>query len=124
MTLKDRVPQVQALVDLFIPVVQPQVLFEDGAIVFDAFTITEAEVARRRIGGEIFVPGFELNVLVPYHGAPDEPDFDSLVELEVSTNFDEVVRKMLVTYLDKIIAHRQEAEGLAAMTAEQRELFG
>ena len=121
MSLKDRVEEVNNVLQKFL-VDPPVARFEDGVIRVDAFSIGDEEITRKRIGREVKVPGYRLDVMVWESGHGDVPDFDSLQELEISANFDAVVRTLIVKLLDDRISNYMQAEGMAAQFAEEQRM--
>lgn len=107
--MKERIPQVQQLVDKFIPErYRSAVRFEDDSIQFDAFQIREIPVERRSIRGTVTFTGFELNLVEGGEFAPDSPVVETTVNVTQSMSFEDVVRRMIVVYLDNIIKNELE----------------
>jgi hypothetical protein len=64
------------------------------------FTIYETEVARKRIGGEIKVPGYGLGRSVYRHGVNGEPDDGDFCELAEGQSFEQVATVAIIAIVE------------------------
>lgn len=85
------------------------------------FTIYETQVTRKRIGGEIKVPGYGLGRAVYRHGVNGEPDDGDFCELAEEVRFEQIAVHAIVAVVEarcRVYCDRLDTE------AQAKELFG
>ena len=130
-TLEQHASQLQLLINSLLTR-QPQVHYHKGDahtnrhIAVDAFTIHETIVYRKSIGGQKALPGYALDVAVPFQGRNDDPPGESVVEIIQSQRFDEIALTLIAgcsqssTPAPAAPAAAANAQATAPITTEDR----